>query len=440
LKVAPKNVLDPSVGAWLINPELDSYEFAELLAYFMKETDKSLGSSNVSRLLPDMLSCFRLWVSIEEELDKNDLKMPFSEEMKVAAILGRMEALGIAFDNTMLTKNRSKLERYIEELKMRAEKSIGHSVLLSSPMKVAQVIFDELGLEVEGTKSKKSTATKKHQSTSESVLMKLKAKHPFPALVLEFRHCQKLLNTYIDPLDKKATLYERKLRRNSSASDFLMKKLPRIHTTWCHLSTATGRLSSINPNMQNLPRAPISFHFEDDEEGDRQEEEFSINIRDSFTADEGKVLVAFDYSQIEMRVLAHMSKDKYLLQFFQEGKDIHKLIASRWLGKKPEEISSTERDRAKHIVYGILYGMGPHSLSEILKVKVDEASQFIKAFLGKFPNVATFLDESVKFAKKNKFVKTLSNRRRLLPFIGDPDHSLRSRSERQVWFLLEMTI
>eukprot|EP01119_Soliformovum_irregulare_P019643 TRINITY_DN6268_c0_g1_i1.p1 TRINITY_DN6268_c0_g1~~TRINITY_DN6268_c0_g1_i1.p1 ORF type:complete len:322 (-),score=139.70 TRINITY_DN6268_c0_g1_i1:39-1004(-) len=202
-----------------------------------------------------------------------------------------------------------------------------------------------------------------------------------------------------------------------------MGSLPRIHTYWAQTNTATGRLASLNPNMQNLPKQPMNLTL--------GQEEKKIVVRDAFCAKDGCVLVSFDYSQIEMRILAHMSHDPYLLQFFNEEQDIHRLIAGRWLGKKPEEVSSEERERAKRIVYGILYGMGAPSLAAILEVTLGEAATFIDTFLGKFPGVALFLEQTIKAAKEKKFIKTLFGRRRIFPDIHSKNKSLERRSERQ---------
>eukprot|EP01114_Cavostelium_apophysatum_P001845 TRINITY_DN11625_c0_g1_i1.p1 TRINITY_DN11625_c0_g1~~TRINITY_DN11625_c0_g1_i1.p1 ORF type:complete len:1080 (+),score=278.54 TRINITY_DN11625_c0_g1_i1:64-3240(+) len=418
----PSNFVDPKVAAWIYEPELDSYEFAEVLCHFTRTTESKTIDTNIGKLPADISNCFTLWSCLEELLKKEMLLDAFiHQEMKAAFVLSKMEIDGIAFDSVTLTKHRKNLQERIAELQSQADKMLGHPILLSSPKQVSEALFDELKLTtgdklLKGNKGhmKKSNHSNQQHSTSEAVLTALKSHHPLPGIILEFRHCQKLLGNWVDALEKKAVPSK------------VQGTYPRVHTTWVHTGTATGRLASQNPNMQNLPKLPISLKGSSD-----GSDASSLNIRDAFCSDEGLSLVAFDYSQLEMRILAHMSKDQYLLQFFREKQDIHKLIASRWLGKPPEKVSKEEREQAKRIVYGILYGIGPSALADMLEISIKEASKFIDTFLGKFPSVQKFLSDTIATARREKSIKTLVQRRRLLPDINHHEMSKRKRSERQ---------
>ena len=182
-----------------------------------------------------------------------------------------MEIYGIGFDAAYLNNKRKKLQQRIEELKREADKVLGHPIQLSSPQKISYALFTELGLGA--YVSAKNTKQKTHQSTGEKVLKSLKAKHPLPGIILEYRHCQKLLSTWFDALEKKSVAGNH--------------ELPRIHTGWEHTNTATGRLASVNPILQNLPKGALSFKV--DEDADMTDEPFSINIRDAFCCQEGSV-------------------------------------------------------------------------------------------------------------------------------------------------------
>eukprot|EP01117_Protostelium_nocturnum_P021048 TRINITY_DN999_c0_g1_i1.p1 TRINITY_DN999_c0_g1~~TRINITY_DN999_c0_g1_i1.p1 ORF type:complete len:1210 (-),score=469.20 TRINITY_DN999_c0_g1_i1:738-3905(-) len=423
-KIKVCDVVDPKIAAWIYEPELKSYAFNELLHLHVQILDDSRSSAS-HLFFQDSLNCIRLWNSLKSKLEEEKLTDSFiDQEMKTVYILARMELEGIGFDSASLMSNAKLLKKRTIALSQQANQILGRDIMLSSPQQVAKAIFIDLGLE--SNRGKKGMVN--HQSTSEKVLQTLKDAHPFVNIVLEYRHVQKLISTYLDNLDKKSV----KPHRNHYPELDQHAIQLRMFTNWQQTNTATGRLSSAGPNLQNIPKLPLSI--KDDEEilsSQNVSSEEMINIRDSFYTADGYTFLSFDYSQIEMRILGHVSNDTYLLQFFKDEQDIHRLIASRWLGKKPEEITDKERDHAKRIVYGILYGMGPNALADIIKVSVMEATKFIKTFLGRFPGVDNFITNTQAFARKNLLVKTLVGRRRLLPGINSIDKEQSKRCERQ---------
>ncbi|PRP88768.1 DNA polymerase I [Planoprotostelium fungivorum] len=426
----PKNVMDVKIACWIYEPELTSYDFNELCHTHLNILDPP-GNSGLSRFLEDALNCHRLWNCVRAKLEAAQLMKPFlDQEMKIVPILSQMELYGIGFDSVYLMSNVSKIKRRLDYLDHQAYQVLGYPIMLSSHTQVSKALYIDLGLQ-----TNRGNKNKNHQSTS--------GMHPIVDIILEHRHCSKLMSTYLDSLNQRAT--RSKYNMYTSVCDRNPIEL-RMHTTWQQTTVATGRLASSNPNLQNIPKAPMSIKYEetDDNSQDLPLEE-SINIRNAFYTAEGFVFLSFDYSQIEMRILAHLSKDPFLLQFFRDKQDIHRLIASRWLGKEPDQVSDQQRDQAKKIgeewkwlysrlmttVYGILYGMGPPALSDILKVTFKEAEKFISTFLGKFPGVAKFLQFAIQYAKTNGYVRTLVGRRRVLPGILSADISQQKRCERQ---------
>ncbi|ELR25164.1 DNA polymerase I domain containing protein [Acanthamoeba castellanii str. Neff] len=387
--VATRNLVDPRLAAYVFDPEMKSYDFPFLATSFSvdqspkKPSTSPKDSANIKRFFPDMLTCFRLMTNLEARLEKEDLYRVFrDQEMPLA---------------TIIAKHQQAIQHRLRSIEEHARRLVGHSVCLSSPKEVAHVLFEELKLPTPRRSRKQLT---EQHSTSEKVLLALKEHHPLPALILEYRHCQKLITTYILSFSKKA-----------------ITGTHRIYASWQHTGTATGRLSVTEPPLSEVHSVEATGEQPQPDDPSLQER-IVINVRDAFVAPPGYVLLKADYSQMEMRILAHVSSDEFLMQFFHEGRDIHKLIAARWLGKDPDAVDEVERDRAKRIVYGILYGMGARTLSEILNVDHTEAEQWISTFLEKFPKTAQFLKDTAESAHENGFIRTLLNRRRLFPTIN----------------------
>jgi len=260
----------------------------------------------------------------------------------------------------------------------------------SSPKQVAQILFDKLGLPV-------IERTKTGPSTSARVLAELAVHHPLPGKLMAYRELKKLLTTYIDQLPK--------------AVD---PTTGRIHTTFHQTSTATGRLSSSEPNLQNIPvRTDI---------GGR--------IRQAFIAPEGSLLLSADYSQIELRILAHLSEDERLIAAFEEGEDLHRLTASHLFGIPKEEIDDRQRDAAKRINFGIIYGISPYGLARDLGITQSEAKGYIDRFFNAYPKTREYIDRLVKLATERGYAETILGRRRPLIHLNSRNVSQRNFDRR----------
>lgn len=336
--------------------------------------------------------CLRLYDLLMLDLKKaNLLDLMEKIEMPLVPILMGMELEGIKIDPISLKELELFLEEKIKELEKAIYDLAGESFNIQSPKQLQVILFEKLKVhqELGITKIKK---TQSGYSTDVSVLEAL-SDHPICAKLLEFRTCSKLLNTYVKNLP-----------------DLIHPKTKRVHTHFHQTGTATGRLSSSNPNLQNIPIRT----------------DFGKMIRQAFIAEEDHVLISADYSQVELRILAHLSKDPALIETFRSGMDVHKITAAKILGKSPEEVTSEERSRAKAINYGIVYGMGAQKLAKTIDSTYQEAKEFIDKYFEAFPKVRLFIDETIENAKKDHFVTTISGRRR---FIEGIDGSLGMRVE-----------
>lgn len=303
---------------------------------------------------------------------------------KVAPILDKMTANGILIDKNKLNQLSLQAGEKISQLEKEIYKLVGHSFNLNSPSQLAPVLYDELQLTpVEGKRIKKG---KTHRSTAASELEKLKGSHPVISLILEYREYTKLKNTYLDPLPT------------------MVDENNRLHTTFDQ-DTSTGRLSSKNPNLQNIP----------------VQEGFGQQIREAFVAPEGKILLAADYSQIELRVAAHITGDETMIKAFQDDRDIHSEV-SKALG--------VNRKMAKAINFGILYGMNAYGLASRLEISAEEANHYIAHYFMTYPKLRQYMLDTVEFARKNGYVATIFGRRRYMPEINSSNALVRQAAER----------
>jgi len=311
-------------------------------------------------------------------------------EIPVAQTLLDMEIQGIQVDHTTLTNYGEVLNKRLLLLTAAIYDLAGEEFNINSPAQVGVILFEKLGL-------KGGKKTTQGYSTAADVLDKLVDKHPIIPLILEYRAHAKLKSTYVEgllPLINPAT--------------------SRIHSTFNQALTATGRLSSAEPNLQNIPiRMPLGRE-----------------LRKAFVPREGAMFVDADYSQIELRLLAHMSGDETLINAFREGEDIHRLTASQVLGIALEDVTSEERSNAKAVNFGIIYGIGAFSLSEDLKISVKEAEHYISGYFRKYPGVKHYLDATIEGAKTNGYVATLFNRRRAMLELKSPNFNTRAFGER----------
>jgi DNA polymerase-1 len=313
-------------------------------------------------------------------------------ELPLEVLLASMERSGIKVDPVALGKISLELGKTLDALQAKIWEEAGEPFNLASPKQVGEVLFGRLGLP-----SGKRTAKKTGFSTDSQVLSELALLHPVAARMLLHRETAKLKTTYTDRLP-----------------EAINKGTGRIHTTFHQTFTATGRLSSTDPNLQNIPAKT--------EEGRR--------IRQCFTAGEGHVLISCDYSQIELRVMAEFSKDAALLEAFRQGADIHRETASGIFGKAPAEVTSEERSRAKAINFGIIYGQGAFGLAKALKIPQGAARDFIERYFRRFPGVKAFMDGIRKEAAGSGEVRTLFGRRRILQGFSSMARQARSEAER----------
>ena len=312
-------------------------------------------------------------------------------EMPLVSVLATVERNGALVSGTMLSKQSAELGERLEELRESVWSMAGEEFNLDSTKQLQEILYEKQGLPV----LKKTPGGK--PSTAEPVLVDLARDYELPDAILEYRSLSKLKSTYADKLP---------LQINPESG--------RVHTSYHQAVTATGRLSSSNPNLQNIP---IKTN-----EGRR--------IRQAFIAGEGKKLVAADYSQIELRIMAHLSKDEQLLTAFSEGIDIHSATAAEVFGSAPEDVSDAERRSAKAINFGLIYGMSAFGLSRQLGISRAVAQNYIDLYFDRYPGVANYMNESRSIARENGYVQTVFGRRLYVPEIAAKHAQRRQAAER----------
>ncbi|MGC1343803.1 MAG: DNA polymerase I [Candidatus Binataceae bacterium] len=313
-------------------------------------------------------------------------------EMPVAAILAEMEATGIGIDADALKKIGDEFGEQLKRLERECYELAGRELNLNSPIQLRDVLFTTLKLPTKGLKK-----TKSGFSTDADTLEKLAAAHPMPAKLLEYRSIAKLKSTYADAL-----------------GGLIDRADGRLHTTFHQAVAATGRLSSTDPNLQNIPTRS--------EEGRR--------IRRAFVAREGFILLSADYSQIDLRVLAHLSADPTLVDAFQRGEDIHARTATELLGLSAGKVDADARRVAKTINFGLIYGMGPQRLAAQLGIPLAAAQDYIKRYFERLPRVREYFEETLTRARTDGFVTTMYGRRRYLPELSAAPGGARAQAER----------
>lgn len=327
-------------------------------------------------------------VVTKELKDKNQYELYENIELPVTRILGEMEFVGTEIDLDVLKEMDTAFDETIKKLANDIYRISGTTFNISSPKQLGQVLFEDLGL-------KGGKKTKTGYSTSQDVLEKIIDAHPVVPLVLEYRMLTKLSSTYLKGLQEQV---------------FPDNK---IHTIYKQTLTHTGRLSSVDPNLQNIPV---------------RSEEGKL-IRKAFVSHNG-YLVSFDYSQIELRILAHMAHVTNLIDAFNQGKDIHRHTAALVFGVKDEEVTPQMRSQAKAVNFGIIYGMSEFRLSKDIGMSISEARDFINKYFETYPEVKTYMDEVVETCKKQGYVSTLLNRKRYIPTINDKNFMVRQQAQR----------
>ncbi len=399
---------DLQLAAYLLNPAKNSYELAELSWEYLHQQVPTLndvaggkGKTYPLALVPvdKMAGCegqradaiFALAPVIEEQLKKIDaIDLYRKVEMPLLYVLADMEKKGVRVDTSLLKQMSTELGQLLSLSEGKIFRLAGEKFNINSPKQLQTILFEKLKLPA-GKK------TKEGYSTDVDVLTELARSHELPAEILAYRSLSKLKSTYVDALPA-----------------LINPQTGRIHTSYNQTVTATGRLSSSNPNLQNIPIRTL--------EGKR--------IRQAFIADPDWLLISADYSQIELRVLAHLSGDETLLEAFSSNEDIHSRTASDVFGVFPQMVNSDMRRQAKVINFGILYGMSAFGLAKELGVSMKMAQEYIDGYFKRYKKVRIYLDEILEGARRDGFVCTLLNRRRYLPELKSKIPSVRQFAER----------
>ncbi len=334
---------------------------------------------------------------IKDKIKEKDLDFIYKEiESPLAKVLGMMEMSGIKIDLELLEILRQKNQVFLTKLKEEIFALSGKEFNLDSPSQLADVLFEDLGISSFVSKKGKSG----HFSTKADVLEKLAGTHPIIPFLLEFRERRKFQTTYLDVIPK-----------------LVNQETKRLYTSFEQTGTTTGRLSSNNPNLQNIPKEPI-------------DKENNLGLRHIFVAEEGFQLVSLDYSQIEVRIAAYLTGEKKLIESFERGEDIHRKTAALVNNLPPKEVTDELRNSAKALNFGIIYGISSFGFAKSTKMGEREAKIFIDNYLEEFPLIAKYMEETKKFARINGYVETIFGRRRYVPEASLENRILRQAGER----------
>ncbi len=401
---------DTMIAAYILNPgerqlSLDALTFTEFGFEKINKVDllgkgrDKIEYASVDKEKMSIYSCedadftHRLYKRIKEKIKKEKFGKLFKEiELPLLEVLATMETKGIKLDTKFLQRMNTDVQKNINKLEKKIFKLSNKTFNIKSTKQLAIVLFNDLNIPTEGIKKNKTG-----YSTAFDELEKIKSKHKIVALIQEFRELIKLQNTYIEALPK-----------------LVNDKTNRIHTNFNQTITATGRLSSSDPNLQNIPVRT----------------DLGRQIRKAFVASRGFSLVSFDYSQIELRLAAHMSGDKKMIRAFNRGVDIHSTTASLINDVKIEEVTKKMRSEAKAVNFGILYGQGPHGLAQGADISYAQAKEFIDNYFKVYSEVKEYLNKTIEDARKNSYVTTMFGRKRKLPEINSSIPMLRKSAER----------
>jgi len=382
--VPPGLVHDTLLGAYLLEPARRGYPFAELCE------ERGLASDLEDPLAADVVLLGALADLQREQIAERGLAPLMDDiELPLVGVLREMELLGVRLNLERLAEITGRVHAEIDGLEREIFALAGEEFLIASPQQLGEILFVKLGL------SRKRRG-KTGFSTDARVLQAIRSEHEIIPRIERWRELSTLIKTYLDVLPQ------------------LVDERSRIHTTFLQAVAQTGRLSSTNPNMQNVPiRTPLGRE-----------------IRGCFEAEQGSVLISADYSQIELRVLAHAAGEGALMEIFSRGEDVHTATASRVFSVDPDDIDPGMRSKAKMINYGIVYGLSDYGLADRLNIPREEAKEFIDAYLERFPQVARFMAETVERAREEGYVKTLWGRRRQIPELRARNYQVRTLGER----------
>ena len=375
----PEETKKLAIAMWLLNSDLTAVTYEDIIHYG--------GSKNFEDARAKILN----------DIKEKNLSYVYEQiELPIMSAVEGMEKYGIKVDTARMQELADVGHKNLSAVEKRIWQLAGREFNVSSPKQLGDVLFDELKIgEGTGTKMKKTEGGAR--STRESELQKLAGMHPIIDEIFLYRELSKLLSTYIDTLPA------------------LVGEDGRLHASFMQAGTTTGRFSSANPNLQNIP----------------VKNELGKQIRGAFVPAKGHKFLAFDYSQIELRIAAILSDDKFLIQVFKDGKDIHSAVASRVFGVPEAEVAPEMRRKAKVINFGILYGMGVTALQQNLGGTRKEAQAFYDAYFESFPSIAGYMESITEFAKKHGYTETLFGRRRYFGALKSPLPYLRAMAERQ---------
>lgn len=376
--------------SYLINPTHGSHKLADVVARF---GNRPLSHTGDEQLPEAADAVHRLAPALRKDIEAAEtLKVYEKIDLPLVPILLRMEQVGVRIDSGVLARMSSRLAVEIDDLGEKIFASSGHRFNINSPKQLGEVLFNKMELPKPMKYGKGKVV-----STAQDVLEELAEKHEVPRLVLEYRQLAKLKSTYLDSLPQQAD-----------------RETGRLHTTFNQVGTATGRLSSVKPNLQNIPVRTV----------------LGREIRAAFIAAPGRVLMSADYSQIELRLMAHFSQDPLLLKAYRAGEDIHTLTASEVFGVPADTMDKETRNRAKAVNFGIVYGISPFGLAQQLGIEQREAKQYIAKYFERYQGVRAFIDEILESTRKQQAVRTLFGRIRPIPDILSSNANLRGFAER----------
>jgi DNA polymerase I len=413
LRVAPLT-FDSMIAEWVINPnsrnlglknlawirkDIRMTHIEELIGRGKKQI--TMAKVPAEEAAPyaalDAAVVLNLLPELKEELDSHHgTRLYETIEMPLISVLADMEMAGIALDVNYLQRMSQELNARLSEIEQKVYQSVGEPFNLNSPQQLSEALFNRLKLEPPDRSAKTSTG---FYSTSADVLEALRDKHEAVNWVLEYRELSKLLSTYVDALPAEV---------NNHTS--------RVHTSFNQTGAVTGRIASSDPNLQNIPIRT----------------EIGRQVRNAFIADEGNFLLSVDYSQIELRIVAHMADDQAMLAAFRAGQDIHAATAAAIFGVPIEAVSKEQRRRAKGINFGLIYGMSAYGLTRYTDLTLAESEDFMEAYFRQFPGVKRYLDDMRKSAADQGYVETLLGRRRYFPGLkNQSNRNIRNREERE---------
>jgi DNA polymerase-1 len=383
---------DTLLAAYLIDPGRSSYELDDLAAeYGVELLPTPAADEDTTRLVRHAETPRRLIGPLLQRLDERRLgELYRTIELPLSGVLAQMEQAGVKIDTYRMGEITARLADRVEELEQSAYELAGEEFMLGSTQQVGRLLFEQLGLTA-GRKGKTG------YSTDAKVLRSIRQEHAIVPVIEEWRELSKLLNTYLGPLPSLISDHD-----------------GRLHTTLNQTVAATGRLSTSDPNLQSIPIRT----------------EIGREIRSAFVAEQGARLISADYSQIELRILAHVSGEPKLREAFERGEDIHTATAAEVLGVDPAKLTSGQRSIAKMINFGIVYGISAYGLSENLEIPRDEAQRYIDAYLARFPHVQDFIARTIEQAGQDGYVTSLLGRRRPVPEIRASNRQTRGFGER----------